>query len=66
LQFKKESGAIITNLYLSGYATNIDMKDSGALSNVQIDGEDATTANPYNTGTPVDVSGWNWKDAGLE
>ncbi len=66
LQFKKESGATITNLYLSGYAKNIDMKDGGSLDNVIIDEESATTTNDYNTGTQVDVSGWTWKDAGLE
>ena len=60
LQFKLESGATFTNLHLSGYDTNIDMKDNGALSNVQIDGEDATTTNAYNTGTKVDISEWNF------
>lgn len=62
LQFKKESGAIITNLYLSGYTKNIDMKDGGALSNVQIDGADADVDATYNTGTQIDISGWTWKD----
>ncbi len=65
LQFKKESGATITNLYLSGYDTNIDMKDGGALSNVQIDGADATTTNAYNGGTQVDISTWTWRQVGL-
>ncbi len=65
LQFKKQSGATITNIFLSGYATNVDMKDGGALSNVQIDGADATTTNPYNTGTQVDISAWTWRSAGL-
>jgi len=60
LQFKLESGATITNLYLEGYAKNIDMKDDGALSNVQIDGADASTTNAYNTGTKVDISSWSW------
>ena len=60
LQFKKESGATITNLYLEGYATLIDMKDNGALANVQIDGAAATTAGPYNTGTQVDVTSFAW------
>lgn len=60
LQFKKESGATITNLFLSGYDTNIDMKDGGALSNVLIDGVAATTTDAYNSGTKVDVSNWNF------
>ena len=60
LQFKKESGATITNLFLSGYEKNIDMKDGGALSNVKIDGVDANPAAIYNTGTQVDISGWNF------
>lgn len=65
LQFKKQSGATITNLYLSGYAKNIDMKDDGPLANVIIDGNAATTTDAYNTGTQVDVSTWTWKNAGL-
>ncbi|MEH6619657.1 hypothetical protein [Maribacter arcticus] len=60
LQFKKESGATITNLYVEGYATLVDMKDNGALANVQIDGTAATTAGPYNTGTQVDVTSFAW------
>ena len=60
LQFKKTSGATITNLYLEGYATLVDMKDSGPLANVQIDGVDATIAGPYNTGTIVDVTMFDW------
>ena len=65
LQFKKESGATITNLYLEGYDTNIDMKDNGALSNVQIDGTDADLNNAYNTGNKVDISNWTWKNEEL-
>lgn len=65
LQFKKQSGATITNLYLEGYAKQIDMKDGGPLANVKIDGKAATTTTNYNTGTKVDVSGWSWKSAGL-
>jgi heme/copper-type cytochrome/quinol oxidase subunit 2 len=62
LQFKKNSGATITNLYLEGYTTQIDMKDDGALPNVQIDGADANTSADYNSGTKVDISTWTWKD----
>ena len=65
LQFKKTSGATITNIWLEGYDDNIDMKDGGALSNVQIDGAAASTTADYKTGTKVDVSGWTWKSAGL-
>jgi hypothetical protein len=65
LQFKKESGGTITNLYLEGYEKNIDMKDNGALSNVQIAGADADITAEYNTGTKLDISGWSWKEAGL-
>ncbi|MDT0553680.1 hypothetical protein [Urechidicola vernalis] len=61
LQFKKESGATITNLYLEGYDTNIDMKDGGSLDNVKIDGASATTSDAYNTGTKVDINAWNWR-----
>ena len=63
LQFKLESGATITNLYLEGYETNIDMKDGGALSNVQIDGADADPDAAYNSGTKDDIADWDWKEA---
>ncbi len=65
LQFKKESGATITNLYMTGYTKNIDMKDDGPLSNVIIDGSAATTDASYDSGTQVDVSDWTWTSAGL-
>ncbi|MBE7629767.1 hypothetical protein [Tenacibaculum piscium] len=65
LQFKKESGAIITNLHLDGYDKNIDMKDNGKLSNVKIDGADASKEDAYNEGTKVDTSKWSWKNASL-
>lgn len=65
LQFKKKSGATITNIWLEGYDTNIDMKDNGPLANVIIDGNAASTTAQYKTGTKVDVSTWSWKKAGL-
>ncbi|CDF77871.1 pectin lyase fold protein [Formosa agariphila KMM 3901] len=65
LQFKKQSGGTITNLYLSGYDLNIDMKDGGDLANVIIDGEAATTTDAYDDGTQVDISTWSWIEAGL-
>ncbi|MGQ1911760.1 hypothetical protein ACT3CE_18535 [Marinifilum sp. RC60d5] len=65
LQFKKESGATITGLSLSGYATSIDMKDGGALTNVKIEGVDAEPANSYNTAATVDPSAWTWVNAEL-
>lgn len=65
LQFKKQSGATITNLWLEGYTTNIDMKDGGALSNVQIEGADATTTATYQM-NKIDITTWgNWINAGL-
>ncbi|SDL61237.1 hypothetical protein SAMN04488034_10617 [Salinimicrobium catena] len=65
LQFKKESGATFSNLYLEGYTDNIDMRDGGALSNIQIDGADATTDGNYTTGSKVDISAWIWIEASL-
>ena len=65
LQFKKQSGGTITGLSLAGYAKNIDMKDGGDLSNVQIDGQDASTTEAYDAAASVDASGWSWKDAEL-
>ncbi|TJY34632.1 hypothetical protein [Pontimicrobium aquaticum] len=76
LQFKKQSGGSITGLHLTGYDVDLDMKDGGALSNVQIEGADADatlingettkyTLNSGNDATPLDISGWTWKDANL-
>jgi hypothetical protein len=65
LQFKKTSGATITNIWLEGYDKNIDMKDGGPLGNVIIDGVAASTTAEYKTGTKVDVAAWTWKSAGL-
>jgi hypothetical protein len=65
LQFKKQSGATITNLYLEGYGTNIDMPNDGPLANVIIDGAAAVLTGAYNSGTKVDVSSWTWINAGL-
>jgi hypothetical protein len=65
LQFKKTSGATITNIWLEGYEKNIDMKDGGDLANVIIDGVAASTTADYKTGTKVDISTWTWKNAGL-
>jgi len=65
LQFKKESGATITGLSLSGYAKSIDMKDNGPLANVQIEGEDANPATRYNVDPTVDPTAWTWVDVDL-
>ena len=76
LQFKVESGATITGLHLNGYDVDLDMKDAGALTNVQISGAapDATVINgetskyTLNSGkdaTAIDITGWTWKDATL-
>ena len=60
LQFKKTSGATITGLSLTGYATSVDMKDGGPLANVQIDGNDADPNNSYLADATVDVSQFSW------
>ena len=60
LQFKKQTGAIITNLYLEGYELLVDMKDAGPLANIQIDGADATVEGPYTSGTKVDITLFDW------
>lgn len=66
LQFKKMSGATMTNVLLSGYDTNVDMKDEGPVSNVIVDGTPLTseTDDVFN-GTAVDISGWAWITARL-
>ena len=60
LQFKKESGATITGLSLTGYITSVDMKDNGPLSNVQIDGMDADPNNTYLAPPTVDINMFDW------
>ena len=59
LQFKKQSGATITGLHLTGYATLVDMKDSGPLANVKIEGADADPSGTYDA-TALDISSWTW------
>jgi len=61
LQFKKQSGATMNNVYLSGYETNVDMKDNGPVSNIIVDGVPMTTVNDdvFN-GTILDISSWTW------
>ena len=61
LQFKKMSGATMTNVFLAGYETNVDMKDEGPIENIIVDGEAMTDAsnNVFN-GTAVDISNWGW------
>lgn len=57
LQFKKQSGATMTNVYLEGYSKLVDMPNDGPLANVMIDGVIATPAGPYLEGK-LDVSTW--------
>lgn len=61
LQFKKQSGATFTNVYLEGYTKLVDMKDAGSLANVIIDGSVATLLGPYNNASmKLDISMWSW------
>ena len=61
LQFKKMSGATMTNVFLAGYDTNVDMKDEGPIENIIVDGEAMTdAANNVFNGTAVDISNWGW------
>ena len=60
LQFKKESGANITGLSISGYETILDFRDGGAVSNVQIEGADADPNELYANIATVDVNSFSW------
>ncbi len=60
LQFKKESGATITGLSLTGYATSIDFRDGGALTNVTIDGATSDPTAAYDNPATVDVTMFDW------
>ena len=55
------SGATFTNILLTGYETNVDMKDDGPIGNVIVDGTPLTTpTDDVFNGTTVDISGWSW------
>ncbi|MBK5194156.1 MAG: hypothetical protein JJE07_13310, partial [Flavobacteriaceae bacterium] len=60
LQFKKESGATITGLSLTGYDTSVDMKDLGPLANVILDGAAANPELSYTAAPSVDESSFDW------
>lgn len=59
LQFKKQSGATMTNVYLEGYAKVVDMPNDGPLTNVLIDGVTASLTGTYQKGK-LDITAWTW------
>ncbi|MDD5619277.1 MAG: hypothetical protein PHY68_02335 [Proteiniphilum sp.] len=59
LQFKKQSGATMTNVYLEGYSKLVDMSNDGPLTNVLIEGIAATLTGTYQKGK-LDISAWVW------
>lgn len=62
LQFKKQSGAEITGLSLSGYSTSVDIPEAGRtdLSNIQLNGDDADVELDYALTPTVDASIFDW------
>lgn len=64
LQFKKNSGATITGLSLSGFTTNVDITDDTRtdLSGIQIEGADADLEAAYDAPATVDAAMFNWVD----
>ena len=60
LQFKKESGATITGLSLTGYVTSLDFPNAGAPANVQIDGADSDPLLAYDAAATVDITIFDW------
>ena len=62
LQFKANSGAIITGLSLSGYDTSIELadEDQGDFTNIQIEGIDSNPNETYETEAIVDVAIFSW------
>ncbi len=62
LQFKKQSGATITGLSLTGYDTVLDIPEEGRtdLSGIQIEGVDAALETTYEVDATVDVSMFDW------
>lgn len=61
LQFKATSGGTLSNIHLSGYATNVDMKDGGPVANVIVDDTALTSVDDdvFNA-TALDISTWTW------
>lgn len=66
-QFKKQSGATITGLSLSGYDTSIDITEAGRtdLSGIQIEGEDADVDAAYDADPTVDATSFAWVEENL-
>ncbi|TRZ43315.1 hypothetical protein [Robertkochia solimangrovi] len=66
LQFKKESGASFTNIYLEGYDTNVDLPNRTEPTAVNVDDVEMTTVDDdvFN-GTILDISAWTWISATL-
>lgn len=62
LQFKKQSGATITGLSLSGYDTALDITEDGRtdLFGIQINGIDADVDAAYDADATVDVAMFDW------
>ncbi len=63
LQFKKQSGAVFEGLSLTGYATIIDLTETGrtlTADDITIDGEVADMDEAYNAEPTVDVSIFDW------
>lgn len=62
LQFKAQSGASITGLSLSGYDTALDIAEEGRidLSNIQINGKEASTSLTYETDATVELALFDW------
>lgn len=65
LQFKKQSGATITGLSLSGFDTNIDITEAGRtdLSGIMIGGAAADLNAAYDAAATVDVATFAWVQA---
>ena len=62
LQFKKQSGAIITGLSLSGYDTSVELTEETRtdVSNITVDGTSADLSKSYSGASTVDASLFDW------
>ena len=61
LQFKETTGAVITNIYLLGYDTNVEMTDGGPVGNISVDGTALTTVDDdVFDGDPVPQTMFDW------
>ncbi|WP_010177752.1 hypothetical protein [Aquimarina agarilytica] len=60
LQFKKQSGATITGLSLSGFDISVDRPQDSPLANININGSQVVVTEAYENAATVDITSNEW------